>query len=82
MSGDRPRVGDESEHWYVDKSTGTRLSFRPNPDELVVTFTGSAGPETIADLVASPQVRSLSRGANPVRGFAAIHPPRTYGPRT
>jgi subtilisin family serine protease len=74
MPGDRPRVRDESEHWYTDKSSGARLSFRPKPDELVVTFAGNAGPEPVAELMAAPEVRSLSRGANAGRGFAVIHP--------
>jgi subtilisin family serine protease len=74
MSGGRPRVREESEHWYVDKLRGIRLSFRPHPDELMVTFSQDHGEDALARLIAAPQVRSLSRGANPRRGFAAIHP--------
>lgn len=72
-SSRRPRVSPESEHWYVDKLRNARLSFEPKPDELVVTFTEAVDAEALAGLTAVPQVRSLSRGANPRRGFAAIH---------
>ena len=55
--------------WYVDKTRGTRLTFRPKPDEAVVRFDGDA----LARVVAAAPVRSVSRGADQRRGIAALH---------
>jgi thermitase len=72
---DPPTVSGEAEadYWYVDKSSGRRRSFRPVAEEAVVTFAEGAAEDVIGDLVRAEPVRSMSRGANPDRGFAAVY---------
>jgi hypothetical protein len=74
VSGDRPRVSAEPEHWYVDKLRGVRLSFRSKPDELVLSFAEPVDESAVGRLTAAPLVHSLSRGADPGRGFAVVRP--------
>jgi len=74
-TGRRP-VAEETEHWYVDKSNGVRRSFRPKADEAVVTFAvdvAGAPDEALSRVVRAAPVRSVSRGANLSRGFAAVY---------
>jgi subtilisin family serine protease len=59
----------DSDAWYVDKTRGTRLAFSPKPDEAIVRF----ADESLAQVVAAPAVRSVSRGADERRGIAALH---------
>jgi subtilisin family serine protease len=73
----RSAVAAESEHWYVDKTSGRRLSFTPKPDEVVVTFPPGTG---VSEVVAPPEVVSLSQGANTRQGYAVIHPARGQSP--
>ncbi|GAB7045011.1 S8 family serine peptidase [Catenuloplanes indicus] len=61
---------DDQDFWYPDKLTGRRVRLRAKPGEAVVTVNRGDGPDR---LVGNPAVRSLSRGANTRRGFAAVH---------
>ncbi|GAB7036285.1 MULTISPECIES: S8 family serine peptidase [Catenuloplanes] len=68
MTDHRPRVLDDRDYWYPDKLTGRRVELRAKPGEAVVTVTAG----DLDRLTAHPAVRSLSRGADLRRGFAAV----------
>jgi hypothetical protein len=70
---ERPDVAGEPDYWYQDKLTGQRLAFSPKPGEAVVTFAGTLDKDALPSLLSGPAVRSISRGANLRRGFAAVH---------
>ena len=69
----RPRVEDETDHWYVDKLTGRRVSFHAKADEAVVTFSGRAHADIVRKLADAAPILSVSQGANLKRGFAAVY---------
>lgn len=73
MSIRRARVAEEADYWYLDKLNDRRLGFRPKADEMTVTFSQAADDDVLSRLVQAAPVRSVSRGANPRLGFAAIH---------
>jgi subtilisin family serine protease len=74
MNAGRPPVAEEADHWYVDKTSGIRLAFRPKADEAVVTFAVEGSPdEALSRVVRAAPIRSVSRGANLARGFAAVY---------
>jgi thermitase len=78
MDSRRPRVADEGDRWYVDKLSGKRIVFRPRTDEAVITLQQTAGQEAadedlLSRLVGAAPVRSISKGANMRRGFAAVY---------
>lgn len=59
--------------WYVDKLSGERLSFTESRDEAMVTFPPQTDADVLNRIVRTPAVRSISRGANLRRGFAAVY---------
>jgi subtilisin family serine protease len=59
--------------WYVDKLSGERRAFTESRDEAIVTFPPLQDGDVLRRIVASPAVRSVSRGANLRRGFAAVY---------
>ncbi|MDP9794435.1 subtilisin family serine protease [Catenuloplanes nepalensis] len=59
---------DDQDYWYPDKLTGRPVRLRAKPGEAVVTV--AAGD--LDQLTGNAAVRSLSRGANLRRGFAAV----------
>src|SRR3712207_6625496 len=69
----RPAVSAEADYSYVDKSSGRQLSFRPKPDEAMVTFQGRATQETLNEVLQATPLLSVSQGFNLDRGFAAVH---------
>ncbi|WP_431047141.1 hypothetical protein ACQUSR_33545 [Streptomyces sp. P1-3] len=73
MSIRRARVAEEADHWYVDKLSDRRMWFRPKADEMTVTLSQAADNDVLSRLVQAAPVRSVSRGANPRLGFAAIY---------
>ena len=42
MDNTRPKVSPDTDYRYVDKWGGRELTFRPKPDEAMVTFQGLA----------------------------------------
>jgi subtilisin family serine protease len=73
MTPERPDVASEPDYWYQDKLTGQRVAFSPKTGEAVVTLAGTLDRDTLPGLLSGPAVRSISRGANLRRGFAAVH---------
>jgi subtilisin family serine protease len=73
MPPEEPGVAGEPDYWYRDNLTGRRLAFRPRPGEAVVTFAGAPSQDALRSLLSGPAMRSISRGANLRRGFAAVH---------
>lgn len=73
MTDSRPRVPDDQDYWYQDKLTGRRVRLRAKPGEAVVTASDRMDSDSLDELVGSPAVRSISRGANLRRGFAAVY---------
>lgn len=76
MNAGRPPVAEEADYWYVDKTRGVRLSFAPKADEAVITFavpTRADAGDALVRVVRAASVRSVSRGVNLRRGFAAVY---------
>ena len=74
MAAERPPVSPETRFDYVDKTTGSPVSFQPKPDEAMVTFRPAATEETLNDVVENaPMVLSVSEGYDLDRGFAAVY---------
>jgi subtilisin family serine protease len=73
MTPEQPDVAGEPDYWYQDKLTGQRVAFSPKTGEAVVTLAGTLDRDALPGLLSGPAVRSISRGANLRRGFAAVH---------
>jgi hypothetical protein len=71
MDNTRPPVSPDTDYRYVDKSRGRELTFRPAPDEAMVTFQGPA-EEGLRAINTDPAIASISEGPNLDRGFAAV----------
>ena len=73
MTDTRPHVLDDQDYWYRDNLTGRRVQLQAKPGEAVVTASAGMDRDSLDQLVQSPTVRSISRGANLRRGFAAVY---------
>jgi subtilisin family serine protease len=71
MDNSRPKVIPDTDYRYVDKSSGRELTFRPAPDQAMVTFQGPA-EEGLRAINSDPAISSISEGPNLDRGFAAV----------
>ena len=69
----RPTVSAESDYSYTDKSSGRQLSFRPKPDEAMVTFQERASEASLNETLQATPLLSVSQGFNLDRGFAAVY---------
>jgi hypothetical protein len=67
MDNTRPKVIPDTDYRYVDKSSGRVRTFRPAPDEAMVTFQGSA-EEGLRAINTEPGISSISEGPD----FAAV----------
>ncbi|HEX2294100.1 MAG TPA: S8 family serine peptidase [Actinomycetota bacterium] len=64
-----PRRADTN--WYVDKTSGRRVTFTPKPDEVIVRF--DPAEDRPAALVQAEPVKEVSQGIDARRGFAAVY---------